>query len=347
MLKLRNATLSLMIICLTIISVLPQVAAHVPLSPSDNESLTRALTITDPTKSWAIYAELHEGGEAQYYRFDITQGERIHLALLTSTDASDQGFLPSFALMGPALMSQGVVPTYVEVPQGAIASVTLGSQLTVSTYEAFGPSSYNSVAEVALEAPATGIYYVAVFDDSRGGHYSLVVGDRESFTIQEWLLNPINVINVYQWEGQSLAVIFAPMLVTLVLGVGFLLQRNQGQKTPRTVLEWLAAVAGVLFIGSSFSILFQMLFSLMRAPLVPEIGITLLLASMPGLLGVLTLRIALRGTRNISSRTRVYLALYGFLALFVWGGLIIGSALALVASVVPPGLMRSRPFALE
>jgi len=45
------------------------VLAHTPLEPPfDNESLATAYGVPDPTKSWAIYAELHEGGEAQYYR---------------------------------------------------------------------------------------------------------------------------------------------------------------------------------------------------------------------------------------------------------------------------------------
>ena len=37
---------------------MPDVFAHAPDKPTDNESLATAIAISDPTKSWAIYAEL-------------------------------------------------------------------------------------------------------------------------------------------------------------------------------------------------------------------------------------------------------------------------------------------------
>jgi hypothetical protein len=55
----------------------PIVQAHSPTVAGDNESVATATVISDPTKSWAVYAELHEGGEAQYYKFDISAGQTI------------------------------------------------------------------------------------------------------------------------------------------------------------------------------------------------------------------------------------------------------------------------------
>src|SRR5574337_31865 len=83
------------------ILLVPTAAAHAPLGSGSNESLATATHVPDPTKSWAIYADLHEGGEAQYYVFDMTQGERMHVSLLTTTAAEDATFTPGVVLMGP------------------------------------------------------------------------------------------------------------------------------------------------------------------------------------------------------------------------------------------------------
>ncbi len=131
------------------------------MNAGDKEPLVMATPIPDPTKSWAIYADLHEGGEAQYYTFDIHQGEAVHVTLLASTDPSEEGFLPTMALMGPGLQGPGRVPPFVQEPPGAGAVVLEGRRPAGATYEAFAPSSFYELADVKMEAPATGTYYIA------------------------------------------------------------------------------------------------------------------------------------------------------------------------------------------
>jgi len=89
------------------ILVIPGVLADAPNFPGDNEHLNKATYIQDPTKSWAIFAQLHEGGEAQYYRFDVAEGQKIDIGLNTPAGRLSTGFLPSFALMGPMLQHRG------------------------------------------------------------------------------------------------------------------------------------------------------------------------------------------------------------------------------------------------
>ena len=104
------------------------VLAHAPLKPGDNESLATATFIPAPTKSWAIYGELHEGGEAQYYPFNMTDGQKIHVMLFKSTRSEEAEFLPSFVLMGPGISEQGDVPDYVEKPAEARTFVVNGEK---------------------------------------------------------------------------------------------------------------------------------------------------------------------------------------------------------------------------
>lgn len=135
-----------------------QIYAHSPLIPGINEGLNSATFIPDPTKSWAIYGELHEGKEAQYYRFEINETQKIHISLLKSTDPDNRDFIPSFALMGPGLHGQGDLPVYVEVPAGANAIVISGVQPSLGTYEPFSASSFYSLADLEIDAPVSGTY---------------------------------------------------------------------------------------------------------------------------------------------------------------------------------------------
>ena len=40
--------------------------AHSPTTFGDNESLASAALVREPTKSWAIYSEIHTGGESAW-----------------------------------------------------------------------------------------------------------------------------------------------------------------------------------------------------------------------------------------------------------------------------------------
>ena len=319
---------------------MPRTLAHSPLTPGDNESLATATFISDPTKSWAVYGELHEGGEAQYYRFNITEGQRIHIMLFKSTNPEDGEFTPGFVLMGPNIIPQGAVPDYVEVPLGANTLVLEGMQAVQATYEPFGPSSFYLLADLDLEAPSSGTYHIAVYEPFRGGHYGLAIGDREAYTLTEWVLIPVNLIFMYQWEGQSLAFILAPIVITLAIGIGLMIWLRKA--TPRALFDWLGSLAGLLFLGTAATTLLQMAVSLIQAPLVPEIVITVVLALIPILLGIVTIRLSLKTEGKANLRMRIYLAILGVVALFAWAGLLIGPALAIMASVLPSPLTAGK-----
>lgn len=314
------------------------VMAHAPLSPGDNESLSTATEIPNPLKSWAIYGELHEheNGEThvQYYKFNISQGQKIRVMLYKSRRSEESTFLPSFVLMGPALPEQDTLPAFVEKPAGAEALVVKGEQPAVATYEPFSPSSFYSLADLEIDAPASGTYYIAVYA-TEGGHYGLSVGEVESYGIEEWVLLPINLISVYLWEGQSLALILAPYVVVLAVGIGFIISRRKRKGTYGTLMGWLGILAGLLFLGSGVATLFRMIISLIGTSAGVEAVITLIFALIPTILGVMTLRLSLRKEERVSVRKRVYLLVLGVVALFTWAGLIIGPVLAIASSLIP------------
>jgi len=329
----KRLTIGLVVLIMAL-AIVPTASAHAPIGAGSNESLATATLIPDPTKSWAVYADLHQGGEAQYYKFDAARGQRIHLTLYTSTSAEDASFAPGVILMGPGIPNRGSVPNYVEISPGAGVMAVNGARAPQATYEAFAPSSFVQLADISLNAPANGTYYVAVQDANRGGHYGVAIGDRESFTISEWLLNPVSLLSVYVWERQSLPVVLAPALAILVLGLALLIRRHRGGLR-LDIKGWMAAVAGLLFLGTGATVFCQMILSISRSLADASLIVTLIFAILPIVLGLLTIRLAVRSSGYWTVRSRLYLVVLGVGALVIWTGYLIGPVLAIGAAVVP------------
>jgi hypothetical protein len=322
-------TYAIMIYC---IFSIPSVSGHSPLISGDTGKLDEAMFIPDPTKSWAIYGELQEGREAHYYRFEIKSGQRIYISLMKPTSPEYKGFMPGFVVMGPGLNNRGNIPDYVEKPALANAVVVPGVQPAEATYEPFAPSSFYQLADLNIHAPESGTYYIAVFEPLQGGHYSLAIGQSEKFSLTEWILIPVSLISIYKWEGQSMIMILLTVILIPALGLIFLWKRNWIAKTP---FEWTGIMAGFLFIGTGFSVIFQMALALSRTSLVQEVAITVILAFFPVLLGIGVIHIIMEKRERINVRKRAYLAMLGIFALFVWAGFLVGPVLAVLASVMP------------
>jgi hypothetical protein len=312
----------------------PVVSAHSPVFPGNNTNLNSAYVVNDPTKSWALFTTL-QPGQIQYYRFDITQGENIYVQLYKNTLASNLGFVPSFVLMGAGLTSNGTVPANVAVPPGASSIVIQGQQPDKGTYEGFGPGSVYDLGSVEVRAPATGTYYVAVYDTANGGAYGLAIGERETYTPTEYLLIPYSVFHVHLWEGQNPLVVLAPLILVVIVGLGILVMRRDMHASLRSPFTLLGTLAGLIFIGTGAYNLAQMLLAIARSSLESEAIITIILMLVPIILGVLALRIALRRREETGIAPRVTIFALGIIALLAWTGLYVGPTLALLASIMP------------
>ncbi|MGZ4914411.1 MAG: hypothetical protein ACXV3T_05765 [Halobacteriota archaeon] len=334
---------ALIAICLLL---LPVASAHSPVFPSSNTGISSAYVVNDPTKSWALYTTLSLG-QTQYYRFEANEGEGIFFQLYKNTEPSNLGFVPSFVLMGPGLTSNGTVPSNVTVPPGASSIVVQGQQPDQATYEGFGPGSVYDLGQVEVKAPTNGTYYVAVYDDAgQGGNYGLAIGERESYTIAEYVLTPYSVLKVHLWEGQNLFVVLAPLFLVVLVGLGILVMRGQSQASLRSPFTLLGTLAGLIFIGTGASSLAQTILAIYRSSLGSGAVITLIFVLVPIILGIITLWVALRRREEMGVAPRVAMVVLGVVALFAWTGLYVGPALAFIASVAPayrPALPESSP----
>jgi len=191
-------------------------AAHVPRTAAENESLEDAKVIEDPIKSWAIYSELRDGEVANYYEMDMEQDERLYLSILTP---ENEDFVPNLAVMGTGIEEEDTTPDFVEKPENVGVKVIRG-ELGERKYEPFTPGSYYHPARYDEEIVESGTYHVVVYNEEKtGGKYGLAVGYQETWGPIEWIRLPIDIVNIRIWEGQSLWLVFAPMIS--VVGAGF------------------------------------------------------------------------------------------------------------------------------
>jgi hypothetical protein len=337
--KLNKTTIfSCAFVLLLIISFsLPLVLAHAPLGTQDNESIGKATVIPDPTKSWALYSALNSDGDPQYYKFNISGGQTIHVLMYKSLRPEDANFTPVLVLLGQNVNATGDIPSKITVPAEYKAQL-IHSTTPQPSYEPFSPGILAYVTDLTISNATSGQYYLVVYEASNnptGGHYGLAIGDRETYTIDEWVLIPLNLISIYQWEGQSLALVVSPMLVTLIVGLIFVGWRQRKQCDLANPMVWFAAVAGLTFVGTAVSTFFQLLFGASQVSVGVDVVITIVFASIPLILGLATLRITLKNSSKATMRKRIYFIILGVAALFIWAGLIIGPILAILAALMP------------
>ncbi len=337
----RNAFYSKIIIFLSIIAIIilvPVCSAHVPREIEGNTSLQTASVVDDPTKSWVIYAEIHEPGEARYYRLELEKDQILRASLFVPNKSS---FVPDLIIVGPGLESSGTLPDSISIPERD-NYVVLEGTLNDPEYEPFTPASYYYLADFEKEVEKTDNYYVIVSESSNEGNFGLAIGKEERYGIIEWIRVPLDIISVRQWEGQPLIYFFLPMILTIVLGFTLLLffEKRESERS-NTILGWLVISAGLLYLGSGMMKFVEMGIATSKAGLNPLIFVTIIFASLPVILGYFTILKGMELNKDIDLKSRIQLLAYGILALFIWAGFILGSIIIVLASILPSKILRS------
>jgi hypothetical protein len=316
----------------TCIAGIPSVSAHAPASAGSNEDIANATLIGNPEKSYAIYSDLHQSGEAQYYEFPMKTGQHLYGSVMVPGPGS---MVPDIVIMGPGIPSSGNVPSYIEIPPGAGAMVITGTLPGKPTYEPFSPQPIYEVARFNVTIPEDGDYYLAVYGPD-GGEYSLAPGFLEQFTLSEWLFIPFSVISIYLWEGQSIALIFAPFLIIVLGGLVLLLceQKKVGKRWGYR--EWIVLTAGLLYLGGAGITAAQAVHTVLLTGYSSIVLVTLIFIAAPLILGIILIRTGLTLTRDgrYSRASGVWILLAGFLGFVVWAGLFIGPVLAIVGGAL-------------
>lgn len=322
---------------LVILALIIPAHAHVPLNAGENDNPGAATVIDQPEKSYVVYGHIHEPGEAAYYRFDMVAGQTLHIGLLVNRKDSP---VPDLIIMGPGVPASGTPPSSLQVPAGSGVLVIPGRMPEEAMYEPFSPAALFPVAAYTQKAAGSGTFYAAVYTAEGEQDYSFAPGFREEFTASEWLLVPVSVIGIHAWEGQSLAVILAPCIAVVLLGIALLLRRQKRTGTSRSLFSWLAITAGLLYLGGASITFTQMVRALGITGWDPAAVLTLIFISIPVGLGIVALRTGFRAGQPVPAKERVLSAVIGLLGLVFWGGLIIGPVIAFAAAIVPAGTKK-------
>lgn len=331
--KLRYLVRSVIIVAFMCLLLTPALA-HVPAFEEGGISPETATYIEDPSKSRVLYGQL-SGEDIRYYSFEMGEGERISLGLIVPVE-EDHIYVADLTLMGPGLPDERTVPENVEVSDGYGTKVFTGIEPESATYEGFTPSAFYSLVRADLQAPESGTYYVAVSSVEGEGNYGVVLGYKERFSLTEWLSIPLNQIRTYRWEGQSLPFIFFPLGITLAAGILIILRKKEDASGFKPS-HWAGTFAGLFFLGTGLSLIFQMLYSLSKSSYSSEIIVTVFLALASIGLGIIALILSLRneGYNKSSTRKKIYFFILGILGLLLWAGLFIGPIFAFEAAALP------------
>ncbi len=346
----RFAIFAIILLTTLVLAPLTAASAHSPVFPEENHSPPTAYEISDPAKSWAIYTWLGNEGIADYYKFTISEGDKIQVSLIMPDSPSHSGFLPSFSLMGPGLSQNDSVPDYMEIPAGYGTIVVNGADPGKAAYEPFTPGWFYEVAALTTNAPDDGTYYVAVFNPElpndthnhvhEANGYAIIIGYVEEFTPMELILIPYRVQDIYVWEGQSRFIVFLPLVLVIITGGVIAYRRSKRGKYPKGISKWLAAFGGLAIIGTAAGTTYQILLAFTNTGMTAEAVITLVIVTVSIVLGVLALRYALRSKPNLTIWRRAGLVFMGLVALFTWSGLYLGPSLLIAAALVPPYITK-------
>lgn len=320
--------LCLVLLLLTGIGI---VSAHAPLGVASNEGIANATLITNPEKSFVLYTELHEGGEAQYYHFPMQKGQILYGSFQVPGPGS---MVPDIVIIGPGIKEAGNVPSFVEVPAGSGAMVIAGKTPNKPSYEPFTPQPIYEAGRFNVTVPSDGDYYIAVYGPT-GGKYSLAPGFLEEFTASEWLLIPFSVIAIHLWEGQSPFVVFAPLIVVVIGGLAFLVMYRKDLGLQQDPIRWMILLSGLLYLGGAAITALQIVHAVQVTGYVNEVLVTLMFIAGPLILGIFAIREGLKQPRPDSVvKSAMKMIIIGILGLLFWAGLIIGPLLAIISGVL-------------
>lgn len=307
------------------------VSAHAPLDVGSNEDIANATQFDTPDKSYVLYTELHDGGEAQYYHFPMQKGQNLYGSIQVPGPGS---MVPDIVIIGPGISPAGDVPSFIEVPAGSGAMVIPGTTPGKPSYEPFSPQPIYETGRFNVTVPVDGDYYIAVYGPA-GGKYSLAPGFLEEFTASEWLLIPFSVIAIHLWEGQSPLLVFAPLIIVVIGGLALLLIYRKNLGLQHDPIRWMILLSGLLYIGGAAMTALQIIHAVQVTGYGNEVLVTIMFIAGPLILGIFALMEGIQQPRPDSLlKSGIKMIIIGILGLLFWAGLIIGAVLAIISGVL-------------
>jgi hypothetical protein len=338
--SLKGHTIVYLCLVLLLLAGTGIVSAHAPLEVASNEDIATATLISNPEKSFVLYTELNDGGEAQYYHFPMQKGQRIYGSMQVPGPGS---MVPDIVIIGPGIEDAGNVPSFIVVPAGSGAMVIPGRSPNKPSYEPFSPQPIYETGRFNVTVPVDGDYYIAVYGPE-GGKYSLAPGFLETFTAAEWLLIPFSVISIHLWEGQSPWVVVAPMILVVIGGLALIVFYRKKVGLQNDPIRWLILLAGLLYLGGAAMTALQIIHAVQVTGYTNAVIVTLMFIAGPIILGIFAIMEGIRQSHPDSLlKSGTKMIIIGLLGLLLWAGLIIGPLLAIISGILVLAKRSVRP----
>jgi hypothetical protein len=167
------------------VALLPlAVTAHSPsVSEGEGASPHDAVILEDPTLSRAIGATIGEPGEVDWYRMDLQAGEPLVVGM-TAPDAVG-ALAATFTLVGPGLppAAESGAEALASAEAAGVDGALVFQPAAEPPRQVHGGLGFINYGSIAIEAPQSGSYWVAVYaaDPAATGKYVLAPGVREEF----------------------------------------------------------------------------------------------------------------------------------------------------------------------
>ena len=200
------------------------VYAHKPIFETKDISFGKPITIKDHTISYAVYGSLERIDDVDFVKFYGKKGEPLFIQMTIPIIKGNEDFSPSFALMGKGIKGSDEVPFDVPDDFGVIVVKPSPKEYF---YEKFTQTKYYIRQTLKGEIPEDGDYYVAVFSDGQKGKYSLAVGEKEKFTILDWIKMPLIYIVVKYFFNPVATVITLIIIIAIIF---YLIRRKRNKK---------------------------------------------------------------------------------------------------------------------
>ncbi|MCS6772988.1 MAG: alpha/beta fold hydrolase, partial [Thermoflexales bacterium] len=195
---------------------IPILETHTP--NGDYGLLEDSPYIEEPWFMWFVLGELSSARDVDMVKFDYKGGDRFKAVIFIPGHEELRAFNPTIALIGPGLpVPEGPLPF--DLPAG-YGVITATSETTYDYFDIFTQMVYFPRAQIELDMPQTGRYYVAVWGKPVGmARYALDIGIMENFAPHVLARYPINwweVRDYLRW-GHRPAVLAPPLFALALL----------------------------------------------------------------------------------------------------------------------------------
>lgn len=207
--------------------------AHRPIFVEAQSNTTRAnaVKISDAQISWAIYAQLSQPGEINYYTFAGTRGESVYINLDLPKMPETIQFGLDVALVGKGFSPSSSVPFALNAGESALVAPDSGHDPANVFFEPFTQTSYWVRQTMRVTLPSDGTFIIAVYNsENKTGKYVLAVGEREEWDASDVPSMPNVWVGVQKYFGNTnfanLGIGLLIGAVVLTIGVAYIFLRK-------------------------------------------------------------------------------------------------------------------------